>query len=114
VKFNLKEPIAKIMMTWDRCYYLKNIFAKFFVKIFDHNIGFSGNRQFFRQKLAKVAENCDHSIDPGFDGLCQHQKLFFKANSVFYRGSQLNAIVLRPIYMDSVIFSVRCDSRIQR
>jgi hypothetical protein len=30
----------------------------------DHNIGFWEKRQFFRQKLAKLAENCDHNIDP--------------------------------------------------
>jgi hypothetical protein len=30
----------------------------------DHNIGFGENRQFFRRKLAKIAENCDHNIDP--------------------------------------------------
>jgi hypothetical protein len=31
---------------------------------FDHNIGFWEKRQFFRRKLAKIAENCDHNIDP--------------------------------------------------
>jgi hypothetical protein len=31
---------------------------------FDHNIGFREKRQFFRQKLSKIAENCDHNIDP--------------------------------------------------
>jgi hypothetical protein len=30
----------------------------------DHNIGFREKRQFFRRKLAKIAENCDHNIDP--------------------------------------------------
>jgi hypothetical protein len=29
----------------------------------DHNIGL---RHFFRRKLAKIAENCDHNIDPWF------------------------------------------------
>jgi hypothetical protein len=29
----------------------------------DHNIGFWEKRQFFRRKLAKIAENCDHNID---------------------------------------------------
>jgi hypothetical protein len=32
---------------------------------FDHNIGFREKRQFFRRKLAKIAENCDNNIDPG-------------------------------------------------
>jgi hypothetical protein len=31
---------------------------------FDHNIGFWEKRQFFRRKLAKIAENCDHNIGP--------------------------------------------------
>jgi hypothetical protein len=30
----------------------------------DHNIGFREKRQFFRRKLRKIAENCDHNIDP--------------------------------------------------
>jgi hypothetical protein len=31
---------------------------------FDHNIGFWEKRQFFRRKLSKIAENCDHNIGP--------------------------------------------------
>jgi hypothetical protein len=31
---------------------------------FDHNIVFWEKRQFFRRKLSKIAENCDHNIDP--------------------------------------------------
>jgi hypothetical protein len=34
------------------------------MQIFDHTIGFWEKRQFFRRKLAKIAENCDHNIDP--------------------------------------------------
>jgi hypothetical protein len=33
---------------------------------FYHNIGFWEKRQFFRQNLSKIAENCDHNIDPVF------------------------------------------------
>jgi hypothetical protein len=33
--------------------------------MFDHNIG--EKRQFFRRKLAKIAEKCDHNIDPWRD-----------------------------------------------
>jgi hypothetical protein len=33
------------------------------MQIFDHNIGFWDKRQFFRRKLAKIAQNCDHNID---------------------------------------------------
>jgi hypothetical protein len=67
----------------DRCYDFWNIFAeKFSKKIgvfdskqglnmqnFDHNIGIWEKRQFFRQKLSKIAENCDHNIDPSTDAL---------------------------------------------
>jgi hypothetical protein len=31
---------------------------------FGQNIGFREKRQFFGQKLSKIAENCDHNIDP--------------------------------------------------
>jgi hypothetical protein len=34
---------------------------------FDHNIVFWEKRQFFRRKLAKIAENCDRIIDPRID-----------------------------------------------
>jgi hypothetical protein len=33
------------------------------VQKFDHDIGFWEKRQFFRQKLPKIAENCDYNID---------------------------------------------------
>jgi hypothetical protein len=65
----------------DRCYDFKNIFA-------DHNIGFWEKHHFFRRKLSKTAENCDHKLwfiisTPGrfcrhFDCRtfgCQHWKL---------------------------------------
>jgi hypothetical protein len=31
---------------------------------FDRNIGFWEKRHFFRRKLSKISENCDHNIDP--------------------------------------------------
>jgi hypothetical protein len=31
---------------------------------FAHDVVFLEKRQFFRQKLSKIAENCDHNIDP--------------------------------------------------
>jgi hypothetical protein len=34
------------------------------MQYFDHDIGFREKRQFFRRKLLKIAENCDHNIDP--------------------------------------------------
>jgi hypothetical protein len=63
---------------WDRCFDFLNIFAEvfgektaffaqttaIFCKKIDHNIGFWGKLQFFRQKLAKIEENFDHYIDP--------------------------------------------------
>jgi hypothetical protein len=30
-------------------------------------IGLGEKRQFFRRKLSKITENCDHNIDPCFD-----------------------------------------------
>jgi hypothetical protein len=62
----------------DRCYDFLNIFAKKFSeknwrfwfkaklnfeKKIDHNIVFREKRHFLR-KLGKIAENCDHNIDP--------------------------------------------------
>jgi hypothetical protein len=35
-----------------------------FCKNCDRNIGFWEKRQFFRRKWVKIAENCDHNIDP--------------------------------------------------
>jgi hypothetical protein len=46
------------------------------LKKIDHNIGFREKRQFFRRKLGKIAENCDHKIDPRYGFLlyvCQWQ-----------------------------------------
>jgi hypothetical protein len=34
------------------------------VQKFDHYIGFEKNADFFAEKLPKIAENCDHNIDP--------------------------------------------------
>jgi hypothetical protein len=31
---------------------------------FNHNFVFREKRNFFRRKLSKIAENCDHNIDP--------------------------------------------------
>jgi hypothetical protein len=44
---------------WRFCLKTKPNFEKV-----DHNIGFGEKRRFFRRKLAKIAENCDHNIDP--------------------------------------------------
>jgi hypothetical protein len=34
------------------------------LKKVDHNIAILEKRQFFRRKWGKIAENCDHNIDP--------------------------------------------------
>jgi hypothetical protein len=67
-----------LSVAWDRCYDFKNIFAKKIsekIGVFAQNttsfwkkltitLVFEYKSQFFRRKLAKIAENCDHSIHP--------------------------------------------------
>jgi hypothetical protein len=54
----------------DRCYDFENIFAKkcgekmAFCKNFTITLVLEENANFFGQKLAKIAENFDHNIDP--------------------------------------------------
>jgi hypothetical protein len=40
------------------------------MRIFDHNNGIK-KRQLFRRKLGKIAENCDHNIDPWSGQFCK-------------------------------------------
>jgi Zn/Cd-binding protein ZinT len=40
----------------------------------DHNIGFLFKSQFFRRKLSKIAQNCDHNIDPRFGDIFHLEK----------------------------------------
>jgi hypothetical protein len=66
----------------DRCYDFKNIFAEKNAKQIAKKLAFLTRNKaklckiliitlvfektpFFRRKLAKIAENCDHNIDPG-------------------------------------------------
>jgi hypothetical protein len=58
----------------------KNIFSKklHYEKI-EHNIGFKEKRQFFRRKLAKIAENCGRNP-------CKSLKQFAKLQN---NGSQI-------------------------
>jgi hypothetical protein len=61
-------------VTRDRCYDFKNIFAQKFgvfcskycycLKKMIITLVFEINANFFAEKLAKIAENCDHNIDP--------------------------------------------------
>jgi hypothetical protein len=44
---------------------------------FHHNISFWEKRQFFRRKLSKIAENCDHNIDPRSE-MCQRPRMLEK------------------------------------
>jgi hypothetical protein len=69
---------SRIRLTRDRCYDFKNIFAEKIGKklaFYAQNkaklcknwiitLVFEKNANFFRRKLAKIAENCDHNIDP--------------------------------------------------
>jgi hypothetical protein len=70
---------TRMHVPWDRCYDFKNIFEKKLAKILAFfaqtattfnkhliiiELGFWEKRQFFHRKLAKVARNCDHNIDP--------------------------------------------------
>jgi hypothetical protein len=72
--------VPTYFITWDRCYDFLNIFAEKFsekiafltqnkaklCKILIITLVFEEKRQFFRRKLSKIAENCDHNIDPWF------------------------------------------------
>jgi hypothetical protein len=59
----------------------------------DHNIGFWEKRQFFRRKLAKIAENCDHNIDPRWvcekvaQNVCSPTIFLSKLIHDFHRGT---------------------------
>jgi hypothetical protein len=70
-KKNSAKNLAKILA------FFVQITASFCKKTY-RNIGFWEKRQFFRWKLAKIAENCDHNIDPrpknfyDFDELSSH------------------------------------------
>jgi hypothetical protein len=65
-------PKAKTHPIWDRCYDFKNIFAEKFsnklaVSLFKKciiTLVFEKKRQYFPRKMAKIAENNGHSIDP--------------------------------------------------
>jgi hypothetical protein len=82
----IRTFISKIR---DRCYYFKNIFAQKFAKtgLFwlkqkvilqksYHNIDFREEGQFFCWKLAKIAENCEHNIDPKICFLLRKNNVF--------------------------------------
>jgi predicted DsbA family dithiol-disulfide isomerase len=52
---------------WDRCYDFLNIFANkqlVFQQIDQNTLVIEKNANFFAQKYAKIAENCDHNVDP--------------------------------------------------
>jgi hypothetical protein len=62
-------------MLWFKKYFRHKIWRKncrFLLKILlvnakiDSNIGFLEKSQIFRRKLGKIAENCDHNMDPNF------------------------------------------------
>jgi hypothetical protein len=98
----LSQNVRNCLSIWDRCYDFLNIFAensskkladltqnkaKICLQNFDHNIGFWEKRQFFCRKWAKIAENCDHNIDPW---IYNNKKLFrLMLHSVTEKGSML-------------------------
>jgi hypothetical protein len=47
---------------------------------FDHNIGFWEKRKFFHRKLRKIAQNCDHNIDPWAQDLLSSERKKFPRN----------------------------------
>jgi hypothetical protein len=65
-----------------------------FLQKCDHNIGFAEKRQFFRRKLAKIAENFDHNIDPWPPcGSCLfNQLIILNYRPIYWRDS-----ISRPI-----------------
>jgi hypothetical protein len=61
---------------------------------FDHDIGFLRKMPIFSQKLSKIAENCDHNIDPGF--------LDFNFNN---KVNPTTAALISNLYKNSQFFS---------
>jgi hypothetical protein len=54
----------------------------------DHNIGFWEKRQFFRRKLSRIAENCDHNIDPRLGDISPFGRII-KVKTRFYISTKL-------------------------
>jgi hypothetical protein len=96
-------------VTGDRCYDFWNIFAEKNWRFWLKNTAefyekciiilvFKKNRQFFRRKLVKIAENCDHNIDPGLGVFLPIGRLF--SSAVFYNvcmywsGPKLKCMIL--------------------
>jgi hypothetical protein len=63
---------------------------------FDHNIGFWEKRQFFRRKLSKIAENCDHNIDPWLGEILPIGQLFSLGSFFYSKEAQIFAYFLHP------------------
>jgi hypothetical protein len=74
--------------------------AKLHTQKFDHNIGFLEKRQFFRRNLSKIAENCDHNIDPLLGNYCIF--IVFHGRSINFSkkrlGPQLERFFYKPIW----------------
>jgi hypothetical protein len=69
--------------------------AKFCMQKCHRNSGFSEKRQFFFRKLAKIAENCDHNIDPWFFNTFGLTPLFlfFNTQTMYYKSIVHNSVV---------------------
>jgi hypothetical protein len=59
----------------------------------DHDIGFGEKRQIFRRKLSKIAENCDHNIEP-------RSSQFSPVGSLFTFDSFYENLRSRPNFWD--------------
>jgi hypothetical protein len=60
-----------------------------------HNIGFCEKRQFFRRKLSKTAEICDHNIVPRLVRKEGATKVQFKYDRTFCMGQMYIFIILK-------------------
>jgi hypothetical protein len=71
---------------------------------------FGEKRQFFRRKLAKIAENCDHNIDPrGFCsvGCFTHDDIYFlyKKQKYFRAKTFIFVMITQTIYITSILYN---------
>jgi hypothetical protein len=86
---------------------------------FDHNIGCWEKRQFFRRKLSKIAENCDHNIDPRYDTLyveivCfEEDRQLLQISTFWHSANWTPAKKSRRIFGDSVVTPVELASAVE-
>jgi hypothetical protein len=71
------------------------------MQTFDDDICFWKNRQFFHRKLAKIAENWDHNIDPR----CGFNESPFQPPRFGYFVSLVMIDKFYPIKLETIFFS---------